>query len=112
MLLRPYKDSGELDYLKKNPTILSSLMMRDSISQPKTTRFPSEPKGSTLTGLYKTSHSVSPQSEKPTIGYMPPISYDADKPPPPPPPIQYHEYGHLPFNNYDPYHHYANYPNY
>jgi hypothetical protein len=41
MLLRPYKDSGELDYLKKNPTILSNLMMRDPSMHTKVPRFPS-----------------------------------------------------------------------
>lgn len=32
MLLKPYKDSGELDYIKNNPSILTELMRSSSMS--------------------------------------------------------------------------------
>lgn len=65
ILLKPYKDSGELDYLKKNPSILTELMRGPSVSNSVERSFPAP--NNKLVDPYKPRYSISPQPEKPTF---------------------------------------------
>jgi hypothetical protein len=70
MLLKRYKDSGELDYLKNNPNVLTELMRGVSVSNSVERTLPNtaplipssgSSKPISLPDPYKPRYSVSPQ---------------------------------------------------